>query len=724
MDGQPLLDPLMKAEWLKPEKKSDLGSRFKTTYKIDPGSTNLSFNLKGDSPDSPRPTEDTILREEDKGVSLALKPLLTRRSRPRVGRRGRAFDANSCLPRVGARLFHFASQWLKTSSDSWVNSIITKGYALELTTTPPNKFVLNRQDPHVLPLISEFLLKGALEPVQISQRGFGIYSRIFAVPKKGGSWRLVIDLTYLNTYIVRKRFRMETIRSVLSLLEEGYNQYERCLSSHTNCQISQEISKVGGAGKPRDSSLSVHMPPFRAILCTQSLYESDCCSGCPSSSSGSEPHPVPRRLADPSPLGRSFEISSSADHRSPSRSWLSAQLSEVSPLSNFTREVSGIPDRFSGDEVVSIRRQALQAEFGGLPIPGSVRQPPIVFLSEQTGRYEILSYDGRVSPTNVLSGRPFGVTACSTLPGIPESSGGLPEQEELQPSRMEPQPQDFSPVGRKIWPARDECHGHKSKPEGSYLLLHLSQGPPRSSGRPFISVEQQISLCLPSVSPHTTDAAEDQGGTCHSPCSTPVLAQEGLVPTRVEAFERLSLGAPSSFGFASSRRPLSSSIAQVETHGLAAERVMLSAQGFSEEVINLLAASRKPSTLKVYSRVMKLFSSWCMLHNVVSPSLSQVLEFLKDGFDKGLKPNTLRVQFSAINNFYQGSFSNSALVSRFFKAIANLRPSVTPPVPHWDLPSVLHTLEVYGSKQGQAGFQGLFGTLDQRSNCFVLLYPW
>ncbi|XP_069841352.1 lamina-associated polypeptide 2-like [Dendropsophus ebraccatus] len=37
LPNQPLLDPLMQAEWAKPEKKADLGSRFKSVYKLDPG---------------------------------------------------------------------------------------------------------------------------------------------------------------------------------------------------------------------------------------------------------------------------------------------------------------------------------------------------------------------------------------------------------------------------------------------------------------------------------------------------------------------------------------------------------------------------------------------------------------------------------------------------------------------------------------------------------------
>lgn len=47
----------------------------------------------------------------------------------------------------------------------------------------------------------------------------GFYSHIFLVPKKSGSWRLVIDLSRLNQFLRVPRFKMETTRSVATAVQ-------------------------------------------------------------------------------------------------------------------------------------------------------------------------------------------------------------------------------------------------------------------------------------------------------------------------------------------------------------------------------------------------------------------------------------------------------------------------------------------------------------------------
>ena len=49
----------------------------------------------------------------------------------------------------------------------------------------------------------------------------GFYSRLFVVQKDSGSWRPIIDLSTLNTFIVSQRFHMETPQSVLRSIRQG-----------------------------------------------------------------------------------------------------------------------------------------------------------------------------------------------------------------------------------------------------------------------------------------------------------------------------------------------------------------------------------------------------------------------------------------------------------------------------------------------------------------------
>ena len=60
--------------------------------------------------------------------------------------------------------------------------------------------------------IQALLQKGAVEPASNTP---GFYSRMFVVPKATGGWRPIIDLSTLNKLVVKSRFHMETVQSVL-----------------------------------------------------------------------------------------------------------------------------------------------------------------------------------------------------------------------------------------------------------------------------------------------------------------------------------------------------------------------------------------------------------------------------------------------------------------------------------------------------------------------------
>ena len=46
-------------------------------------------------------------------------------------------------------------------------------------------------------------------------------SRIFAVPKKTGDFRLILDLTDLNLYLKKVHFKMEGLQTIASLILSG-----------------------------------------------------------------------------------------------------------------------------------------------------------------------------------------------------------------------------------------------------------------------------------------------------------------------------------------------------------------------------------------------------------------------------------------------------------------------------------------------------------------------
>ncbi|CAJ0935182.1 unnamed protein product [Ranitomeya imitator] len=69
--------------------------------------------------------------------------------------------------------------------------------------------------------ISSLKEDGVIIPVPQSERIQGFYSNLFIVPKKDCTVRPILDLKLLNTFIRVRRFRMESLRSVIASMEKG-----------------------------------------------------------------------------------------------------------------------------------------------------------------------------------------------------------------------------------------------------------------------------------------------------------------------------------------------------------------------------------------------------------------------------------------------------------------------------------------------------------------------
>ena len=130
---------------------------------------------------------------------------------------------------MGARLAAYAPVWRQMfPTDEWVNDVVTSGLRISFTDPPTltkspfftptpeleEKATALRDEVHAL------LQKQATEVVtDVSTPGF--YSRLFVVPKPGGRWRPVIDLSALNRHIKAPRFRMETARALRASISPG-----------------------------------------------------------------------------------------------------------------------------------------------------------------------------------------------------------------------------------------------------------------------------------------------------------------------------------------------------------------------------------------------------------------------------------------------------------------------------------------------------------------------
>ncbi|XP_013920590.1 PREDICTED: uncharacterized protein LOC106547849 [Thamnophis sirtalis] len=61
----------------------------------------------------------------------------------------------------------------------------------------------------------------AIEQVPKGQEGLGFYAILFLVPKNSVGWRAILDLKRLNWYIKYQRFKMQSLKSILSSIRQG-----------------------------------------------------------------------------------------------------------------------------------------------------------------------------------------------------------------------------------------------------------------------------------------------------------------------------------------------------------------------------------------------------------------------------------------------------------------------------------------------------------------------
>jgi hypothetical protein len=127
---------------------------------------------------------------------------------------------------VGERLQNSLAQWQESIIDPFALSIVTHGYKIPLLGRPPLTHTArwepsqkNMEKARIIRQEVESLLhKRAIQPVTGTEPGF--YSHMFLVRKNSGGWRPVMDLTRLNQYVVRSKFRMVTSANIREVVQQ------------------------------------------------------------------------------------------------------------------------------------------------------------------------------------------------------------------------------------------------------------------------------------------------------------------------------------------------------------------------------------------------------------------------------------------------------------------------------------------------------------------------
>ena len=128
----------------------------------------------------------------------------------------------------GQRLSYFLDAWKRAGADPALLSLVKDGHRIIFEDgTPPCTLPLSRYETklpepkmsvvraEVISLLEINAIRKLSHSEAVSTPGH--YAQIFAVPKPGGKWRVVINLKPLNEHVLKETFRMETSKDVRSL---------------------------------------------------------------------------------------------------------------------------------------------------------------------------------------------------------------------------------------------------------------------------------------------------------------------------------------------------------------------------------------------------------------------------------------------------------------------------------------------------------------------------
>ena len=124
--------------------------------------------------------------------------------------------------KAGSISSHFSS-WVKITSDKRLLDIVKNGYSIEFESDPDitgfskqSSFSVNEAD--IISQEIEKLVKmevlSAVEPCADQ-----FLSNVFIVPKHDGGHRLILNLKHSNEYVEKHHFKMETLKTALSLVK-------------------------------------------------------------------------------------------------------------------------------------------------------------------------------------------------------------------------------------------------------------------------------------------------------------------------------------------------------------------------------------------------------------------------------------------------------------------------------------------------------------------------
>ena len=129
------------------------------------------------------------------------------------------FSNKSTSEFVAGNVKNFIENWTEITSDSIILDIVENGLKIDFLNIPGNLKV--PQIPHCVSeqevINTEILYKVLVES---SRKSGDFISTVFTRKKKSGTFRFILNLKYLNNFVVYKHFKMESILDVFKIIKK------------------------------------------------------------------------------------------------------------------------------------------------------------------------------------------------------------------------------------------------------------------------------------------------------------------------------------------------------------------------------------------------------------------------------------------------------------------------------------------------------------------------
>ena len=486
---------------------------------------------------------------------------------------------------------------------------------------------------------------------------------------------------------------------------------ERC-QSHTESPVSlstapgqadrQDVSHHTG-GAPSSIELSEHTTPQACSTEKRRLRQAD----------SIEPG-IPERsgMVDREPIQVEWQASTRVEPHTDHRDrCFTDRLGCLLPGSDdgwlLEHDREGTPHQFTGNAGSILRNQGICPELSGHISPNTIRQPDSCGSHQQDGGHQISTDNcasegtlGLVSPEEDLS-----EGTASARSG--ECHGRLPVKTLEGQNRLDTRPQCLQMPEQPVWSSPSRSIRDTVFQTAPSLLQLEAGSRSRSHGCLHTGLVQYSGICPSSLVPYSSGTSQGTvrgsiSGACHTTVAIP-----GLVSRSDGDVDGLSNRASSDgrSDHSVTKLRLSSGGNTSKIGRLEGLRKRFRSGGVSEQAIELILASWRSKTNANYDSAWKAWEAWSAGKGIhpFEADVCNVLDFLAEKFDQGLKYRTLNCYRSALSSallpiegFQAGSHP---LVSKLLKGIFNLRPPEPRYTDVWDVGQVLRYLQSMGPNE-------------------------